>query len=317
MKEFSNETTPLNELFSKVAESIFNSVSPSVLLIGSDDSKFERIRHLYTWAKWHKECPKEITQSTQIVITNTKKAYLDVINQNLNQVSHLAYLEDIPMPLDMREKSKEQLTSFVHPISEKYITSHIRILLQIQAHRYCSKEEVPVFLSSAEKMDAMIGYLTEIDKNPHYVTSVSDSDYFKKLYRCFSKQTKHKESKIVDMSKTKGSSLLLKDETIIVFAKTEKELNTAKKRFSDHRGSVGYIVINAEEESGWIKNKLELKFDIAEAYLIASYLSIKNNTLDGEGKTRFLQKSTIEKVYENSSGYNEFCKGIELSLIHI
>lgn len=316
MKNGSNGTPSLNELFSKVAESIFENVSPSVLLIGPRDEKFDRIQKLYTWSHYYPECPEEITLSTQIVITNSEQAFHDVEKQNLNHVAHLAYLEDQIMPLEVRARHKDKLTSFVFPISEKYITSHIRVLLQIQSHTYCNAEEIPVFLSDPKKMDIFIEYLTSIDKKAGFTIAVPDLEYFKKLYNCFSKQTRHNNSLILEMSKLDNVCVQLKSETLIICVANEKELNQAKVRFEGHSGAISYVVVSDNCNEAWVNARYpNLKMDLEEAYLIACYKSILKNTKDEEGKTRFLQKSSIENLFIKNEKYDAFCKGIENTFI--
>ena len=296
-------------MVSKSSTFFFDKIRPSIVMIGPWDDYFTIIRNQYKWAEHFFSPPGRIAQNTTLIIVNNRHYFnlvASMTNDMDSKASIIVYDDTEIIPIEERNIEDRNIC-FLRASSPRYINGHIRSMLQLQRWMISDQHEYPLILTDPIMLQNIRDILITLDKGLPINIITGNAYYFFLMFKTMAAKTHYYFSQYIDSIDNFDSSASHEFTTIFIKINSKEEYQKYLKK-----PLMEYVVVFISDFE--IKEKhITETFDMQEItksksdfFLSAYYFSIKNNLIDKNNRTRFVQSGDLSKLYDQSEDFIDF-----------
>jgi hypothetical protein len=319
MSELQTNLDQLDVLFRQLAESLFDYAKPPIILVGSSDEHFDSVQEQFTWAVRMPEAPEKIKGSTALVITNTRENFIKVSKIVYPKTAILAYDETQEIPVVERAGSNTPLTNYLSKVSSTFLRGHVRISLQLQKYNFGTYKGTPLVITSAEKLNPYFSLFALLDEKKRVFVRCPDPSYFEHTFKCLASLTSYSDTVFLSANDYENLDLtLIANNPLVVVCAGDAQYEAVSRKLKSLKQAVCFVFRRSRSPVG---TKFDLRLDDHtfckdEAYLTSYFLSMKGNSTDIKGRTRFIQKGDTESIYGKSKNFSGYVQSVKQALLN-
>ena len=299
----------------RTAIEYFDYICPSILLIGEWDDHFESIKNQYQWAEFDPKVPNRLPNGLSLVVTNNRYIYNQVIASIDDTTAVLAYDESETIPAEKRQNKNTKLVCYLNSVSPRFITGHVRTLLQLKKWHLGEIDNAPLIITNGETLQKVDSIITSLDDGKPVDVITKQPRLFFNIFRHTVKMLHYKFTAFIE-SVEKFDDIANHDYTTLVLnvSSADEYEQYLKKPLMEY--SIIFCVSETQsaqpEKRVYDLNKLGVTDE--EYTLLAYYTCLHFNLNDTENRTRFIQAGDIKKISKKHWKYYEFIEAITRAL---
>ena len=297
MIPLTTSTQSIDGLLRDTARSLFQFISPKIVLIGVWDDHYARILQNYRWATHSEVAPVQFDADLALIVVNNRALFNQIITRVSDQTAVLFYDEHEFIPISERNLDLPHLLCYLHKISPKYLPGHVRVLLQLQKAFVCVEDGVPYLLISDEEKQHIRRLIRTLDQGEPGFVIVPQVEYFFKVFRKIVQLSHYESVRLVKHPDQFEAVTVTKPTTLVLQVKSKDQFNAYQTKPLNQ-----YSIIYAGVHRHRIKDNVQF-FNLPElgmsedTFLLSSYYeSLKQNLADKKHRTRFIQRYSISEV---------------------
>lgn len=305
---------PVRSAADQVAATFFDSVRPSILMIGPWDDYFSMIKKQYKWASHTFSPPGRYQNHIALIVINNRDYFGQVVNAlNITKLnaSILVYDDNDLVPKNIRLTSNN-LVCYLRSSAPRYINGHIRTMLQLQRCFYDVIDDFPLIVTDPILLNSLLEIEETLDKGFPLNVVFYNAYYFFLLFKTIVKNPHYKSVQYIDSIKKFDDLATHEHTTLLLKVSSVEEYLEYKSKPIMEFTTVFISDFNLKEKQGIESYDLrEQEKSKSAFYLSAYYYALEQNLNDDNNRTRFIQMGDLEKIFDDSGDFFQFYETLQ------